>query len=98
MPRKVTISAGVAVGMLKTKVDPVYPAEALKNHASGTVVLYAAISTKGRVEALHIISGSASLQQAAQDAVRQWTYRPYLLNNIPLEVETTINVVFVPSR
>jgi TonB family protein len=98
MPRKVTISAGVAAGMLKTKVDPVYPAEALKNHASGTVVLQVAISTKGRVEALRVINGPASLQQAALDAVQQWTYRPYLLNNIPVEVETTINVVFAPSR
>jgi periplasmic protein TonB len=83
----------VAAGMLKTKVDPVYPAEALKNHVSGTVVLHATISTEGRVEALRVISGPTSLQQAALDAVRQWTYRP-----IPVEVETTINIVFAPSR
>jgi protein TonB len=50
------------------------------------------------VEALRVISGPASLQQATLDAVRQWTYRPYLLNNTPVEVETTINVVFAPSR
>ena len=82
--------------MLKTKIDPVYPAEAFENHVSGTVVLYATISTKGGVEALRVISGPASLQQAALDAVRKWTYRPYLLNNRPVEVETTINVVFAP--
>jgi TonB family protein len=97
-PRRVVVSAGVAASMLKTKIDPAYPAEALKNHVSGMVVLHATISTKGNVEALRVISGPASLQQAALDAVRQWTYRPYLLNNRAVEVETTINVVFAPSR
>lgn len=97
-PRKVATSAGVAASMLLTKVDPVYPSEALKNHVSGTVVLHAAISSEGSVKALRVICGPASLQQAALDAVRQWTYRPYLLNDIPIEVETTINVVFSPSR
>ena len=93
-PQTVVVSAGVAVNLLKTKIDPVYPTEALKNHVSGVVVLHARIGTKGGVEALRVISGPASLQQAALDAVRQWTYRPYLLNNTPVEVETTINVVF----
>lgn len=97
-PQKVAVSAGVAAGMIKTKIDPVYPAEALKNHVYGTVVLHATISTKGGLEALHVISGPASLQQATLNAVRQWTYRPYLLNNMPVEVETTINVVFAQSR
>ena len=96
-PRKVAVSAGAAVGMLKTKIDPVYPAEALKKHVSGTVVLGATISTEGLVESLRVISGPTSLQQAALDAVRQWSYRPYLLNDTPVEVETTVNVVFVPS-
>jgi len=98
VPRKVTISAGVAASLLKTRIDPVYPAEALKNHDSGTVVLHATISTKGGVKALRVLSGPASLQQAALAAVRQWTYRPYLLNNTPVEVEATINVVFAPSH
>lgn len=97
-PRRVVVSSGVAVSMLKTKIDPVYPAEAIKNHVAGTVVLHATISAKGTVESLRVISGPASLQQAALDTVRQWTYRPYLLNNMPVEVETTINIVFAPSR
>lgn len=97
-PRKVVVSSGVAESMRKTKINPVYPAEAIKNHVSGTVVLHATISAKGNVKSLRVISGPASLQQAAVDAVRQWTYRPYQLNNMPVEVETTINVVFAPSR
>lgn len=93
---KVEVSAGVAASMLETKVAPDYPAKAIENHVSGTVVLHATINTKGRVEALRVINGPVLLQQAALDAVRKWTYRPYLLNNRPVEVETTINVVFAP--
>jgi TonB family protein len=96
-PQKVIVSPGVASSMLKTRIDPVYPPEALKDHVSGIVVLHARISTMGGVGALSVISGPASLQQAALDAVRQWTYRPYLLNDTPVEVETTINVVFAPK-
>jgi len=72
-PRRVMVSAGVASGLLKTKVDPVYPAEALKKHVIGTVVLQAVIDARGRVVAPRIISGPISLQQAALDAVRLWT-------------------------
>jgi TonB family protein len=97
-PLKVTTSAGVAASMLKTRIDPVYPAQALENHVSGTVVLHATISAEGDVESLRVISGPASLQQAALNAARQWTYRPYRLNDVPVEIETTINVVFAPSR
>jgi len=97
-PRRVVVSSGVAASRLKTKIDPVYPAEAIKNHVSGTVVLHATISATGNTESLQVISGPASLQQAALDCVRQWTYRPYLLDNMPVAVETTINVVFTPNR
>lgn len=98
VPRKVVVSRGVASSMLRTKIDAVCPPEALRDHVSGTVVLHARISTRGTVGALRVISGPASLQRAALDAVRQWTYRPYLLNNAPVEVETTINFVFAPNR
>lgn len=90
----VIVSAGVAVSLLNTKIDPVYPAEALKNHVSCVVVLHATISAKGVVEALRIISGPALLQQAATVSARRWTYRPYLLNERPVGFEATINVVF----
>ena len=60
----------------------------------GTVVLQATISKTGTIEDLHVVSGPAMLQQAAMDAVRTWRYRPYLLNNEPVEVETTVNVIF----
>ena len=97
-PRRVVVSSGVAVSMLKSKIDPDYPAEAIRNHVSGTVVLHATISAKGNVVSLRVISGPDLLQQAALETVRKWTYRPYVLNNMPVKVETTINVVFTPNR
>ena len=64
----------------------------------GTVVLAATISKAGTIENLRVVSGPAMLQQAALDAVKTWQYRPYLLNGQPVEVETTINVIFTLSR
>ena len=93
-PKKVNISAGVAVGMLLQKTQPVYPPIAKAARVSGTVILQATISKTGTIENLRVISGPAMLQQAALDAVRTWRYRPYLLNNDPVEVDTTINVIF----
>jgi TonB family protein len=97
-PRKINISAGVAVGMLESKVDPVYPEEARAARVSGTVVLQATINTQGMVEEVRVVSGPAMLQQAALDAVKQWRYRPYLLNSTPVQVQTTVNVIFSMSE
>jgi protein TonB len=58
------------------------------------VVLQATISKTGAIEGLHVVSGPAMLQGAAVDAVRTWRYRPYLLSGEPVEVETTVNVIF----
>jgi len=58
------------------------------------VVLQATISKSGGIENLRVVSGPPMLQQAALDAVRAWRYKPYLLNGDPVEVETTVNVVF----
>ena len=76
------------------KTTPIYPPIAKAARVPGTVVLQATISKQGTIEDLHVVSGPAMLQQAALDAVRQWRYRPYLLNNEPVEVETTVNVIF----
>jgi TonB family protein len=93
-PKQVNISAGVAVGMLLQKTNPVYPPIAMAARVSGTVVLQALISKTGTIENLRVISGPAMLQQASLDAVRTWRYRPYLLKGEPVEVQTTINVIF----
>ena len=57
-------------------------------------MLQATISITGTIENLRVVSGDPMLRQAALDAVSNWRYRPYLLNGQPVEVETTINVIF----
>jgi periplasmic protein TonB len=89
-----TISSGVADGMLIHKVAPIYPKFAQENRISGTVVLRATITKSGSIEGLQLISGPKILSESALNAVKYWRYRPYLLNNQPVEVQTTINVVF----
>jgi len=93
-PKKIAISSGVATGLLIQQVKPIYPPIAKAARQSGTVVLQATISKSGTIENLRVVSGNAMLQQAALDAVRNWRYKPYMLNGEPVEVDTTINVVF----
>jgi protein TonB len=93
-PKKIAISSGVATGLLLQKVQPIYPAIAKAARVSGTVVLQATISKSGTIENLRVVSGPAMLQQAAMDAVRNWRYKPYLLNGDPVEVDTQVNVIF----
>jgi protein TonB len=94
----ITISKGVAEGMLVQPVLPRYPPIALASRTQGTVVLQAVITKSGTIQNLRVLSGSPMLQQAAIDAVSQWRYRPYLLNGQPVDVETTINVVFTLNQ
>ena len=93
-PRKMSISAGVAGGLLVQRTTPVYPQIAKEARVSGTVVIQATISKGGLIENLRAVSGPTMLRQAALDAVRTWRYRPYLLDGEPVEVETTVNVTF----
>ncbi len=90
----VTVSAGVAGGLLVRRVAPQYPSIAKTARVSGTVVLAATISKSGFVSNLQVISGPPMLRQSAMDAVKGWVYKPYLLNNQPTEVQTTIQVDF----
>jgi protein TonB len=92
--KAVAISSGVATGMLINSTPPIYPPLAKTAHVAGTVELHATISTNGTIKDLRAVSGPAMLRQAAVDAVRNWRYQPYKLNSQPVEVETTINIVF----
>lgn len=80
--------------MLLKKVSPAYPLEAKVARVQGTVVLNATISTTGEVSNVDVVSGPPVLQAAAAEAVKQWQYRPFSFNGQPVEVETTIHVVF----
>jgi protein TonB len=93
-PNSLGVSSGVMAGNLLVKTLPQYPAIARAARIQGTVILQAIISKSGSIENLRVIGGPHMLQQAAMDAVRSWRYKPYLLNGEPVEVETTINVVF----
>jgi protein TonB len=92
------VSSGVAEGLLILKTVPRYPPIAVAARMEGTVILQAVISKSGTIENLRVVSGSPMLQQSAIDTVRQWRYRPYMLNGEPVEVETTINVIFSLSH
>jgi len=81
-------------GDLIRKVQPTYPPMARTARIQGPVVLQAVISTQGTIENLKVVTGHPLLAPAAIDAVRQWRYRPYILNNNPVEVETQITVNF----
>ena len=88
------ISSSVEAGLLLQKTLPVYPPIAKAMGAQGTVVLAATISRAGTIQNLHVVEGPSVLRDAALDAVKTWRYRPYLLDGQPVEVETTINVIF----
>jgi TonB family protein len=94
VPAVSAISAGVAEGYLIHKTEPIYPRFAKEGRISGIVVLKAKITKAGTVSDLQVMSGPKALGQAAMDAVRTWRYKPYLLNNQPVEVETVVNVTF----
>jgi TonB family protein len=89
-----SVSAKEMQDLVITKVPPVYPPEAKKARIQGKVVLEAVIGKTGHVENLKVLSGPQELQTSALDAVRQWAYKPYLLNGDPIEVATTITVIF----
>jgi protein TonB len=93
-PQRVRVSTGVATGLLIKKVTPNYPQLAKQARIQGTVVLQAEISKDGTIQNLQLISGHPMLAPAAIEAVRQWRYKPYLLNGEPVAVETTVQVNF----
>jgi protein TonB len=93
-PQRVRISQGVTKGLLVHRVEPTYPALARAARVQGEVVLTAVISPNGDIENLQLVSGHPMLVPYALSAVKQWRYKPYLLNGQPVEVETTITVIF----
>lgn len=93
-PGTIRVSQGVSQGMLLKKVAPVYPSIARQMGKEGTVELLATIDKDGEVSKVKVLHGDMMLARAAVDAVKEWVYRPYLLNGRPVEIETQITVVF----
>src|SRR5215472_10469075 len=93
-PSRIRVGGNVEAASLINKVTPVYPPIAKTAHVSGTVVLHAIISKDGTIQELQYVSGPPLLMKSAMDAVKEWRYRPTMLNGDPVEVDTTIDVVF----
>src|SRR5579863_2454934 len=93
-PQRVRVSSGVQSGLLVRKVNPTYPPLARQARIQGVVLLQAEISKEGNIINLQLISGHPMLAPAAIEAVKQWKYKPYLLNGEPVEVETQVQVNF----
>jgi protein TonB len=92
--KAISVSSGVALGLLIQKTQPAYPLFAKTAHVSGTVSLVAVISKTGNVQSLRVLNGPVALRESALDAVRTWRFKPYMLNNQPTAIETTINLHF----
>jgi protein TonB len=93
-PTRIRISQGVTKGLLIQRVEPAYPTLARAARVQGDVILSAVIDINGQITNLQLVSGHPMLVPAAIAAVKQWRYKPYLLNGQPVEVETTITVIF----
>lgn len=92
------ISQGVSRGLLIKKVQPVYPKNALFMQVEGSVELMATISKTGDITHVKVLSGDSQLTKAATDAVKQWKYKPYLLNGEPVEIQTQVTINFKLPR
>lgn len=96
--KRIRVGGNVQSANLVTKVTPVYPAEAKQARIQGTVSFAVTIGTDGVIKDLTLISGHPLLVPAALEAVKQWVYRPTLLNGQPVEVETQIDINFTLSQ
>ncbi|MFL6305334.1 MAG: TonB family protein [Candidatus Sulfotelmatobacter sp.] len=92
------VSQGVSTGLLIKKVAPSYPSNALRMRVEGDVDLVATISKEGNISSIKVTSGDPQLTKAAVDAVKQWKYKPYLLNGEPVEIQTQVTIKFKLPR
>jgi periplasmic protein TonB len=93
-PGRIRVGGQVEAAALVKKVEPLYPDIAKTAHVSGTVTLHAIIAKDGSIEKLEYVSGPALLMASAMSAVKEWKYRPTTLNGQPVEVDTTVQVIF----
>ena len=93
-----SISQGVSQGLLIKKVQPVYPHNGLSQGLEGSVQLLATISKNGDITAIKVVNGDPQLAHSATEAVKQWKYKPYLLDGEPVEIQTPITINFKLPR
>jgi protein TonB len=92
------VGGRVVAANLISQAPPTYPPAARAANIQGDVVLEADITKEGLVESLRVLSGHPLLVQAAIDAVKQWVYRPILLNGQPVDLLTSITISFEPQN
>lgn len=92
--RKIIHEPHINPAMLVRQVKPVYPPLAIQTRRNGKVELHALIGTDGTVQSLELVSGDPLFVQSALDAVRQWRYRPTMLNGQAVGVDTYITVIY----
>ena len=92
--QRAQVGAPQMADRIVTKIAPIYPRIARQARIQGTVILQVQINKTGDVESMQLFSGHPMLAPAAIDAVKQWKYKPYLLNGEPVEVETQVQVNF----
>ncbi len=92
-PKKIRVTQ-IDPAMLKVRVEPIYPTLMKQIHKSGQVQLHAIIGTDGTIQALQAVSGDPGFYPSAMDAVRQWRYKPTILNGVAVEVDTFITVIY----
>jgi len=96
-PRRVSMTR-LEPAMLIHRVEPIYPTLMKQIRREGRVELRAIIATDGSIESLQVVAGDAGFYQSALDAVRQWRYRPTVLNGQPVEIDTFITVIYTMQR
>ncbi|MGB9335429.1 MAG: TonB family protein [Candidatus Acidiferrales bacterium] len=94
---RIRVGGKVQMAKIIYQVQPKYPKEAKKKRISGTVVLRAVIAKNGTIQELQFVSGPPELMRSAMDAVRKWRYEPTTLEGRPVEVVTTVSVVYTLS-
>jgi periplasmic protein TonB len=93
-PQRVKVPEKVAQRSLVKKAMPVYPEKARKNHVQGAVLLQFVVDKSGNVTDLQVVKGDQLLSPPAVEAVKQWQYKPYLLNGEAVEFETQATITF----
>jgi protein TonB len=94
IPKRIRVGSKVMQGKLVYQVPPSYPIEARRAGIQGTVSLEVVISKEGKVMQVKLLDGPPSLVKPATQAVWKWRYQPTLLNGVPLEVVTEVDVHF----
>jgi TonB family protein len=97
-PKRITVGGAVQSSRALEKVQPNYPALARQAKVQGTVNLTVILTEEGTVRTVEVIAGHPLLIPAAVEAVKQWRYRPTLLNGSPVEVQTTVDINFSLSE